>query len=428
MSSHPMIDETQLRSWLGQAEKALMEGRRSEALELVARARAAGEKHPDAIAACGVLTLQAGNPAEARTLIEQAIALNPKNPVYFVNLAVVLRAFNDAEGEIRACDRALALDPYFFTANLQKGSLYESQGDRTRAASAYHACLSSLRPGMQLPSAFRPLLDHAQEVVRARFRELEDWLQSRLEPLRRQFAGESLERVDDSLAILLGKKRVFHSQPTMTYFPRLPAICFFERRDFPWIEAVEAATPAIREELGALLAAAPQDFTPYVNHAPGSPLGQWSELNNSKRWSALFLYQDGTTIEQNAARCPQTVAALAQAPQVKIPGRGPTAFFSRLEPKTRIPAHTGSSNTRLTVHIPLIVPPGCGFRVGAETRHWQPGTALIFDDTIEHEAWNDGDEQRVILIFDIWNPLLTPAERELMTVATAGIAEFFEAG
>ena len=249
MSSHPMIDETQLRSWLGQAEKALMEGRRSEALELVARARAAGEKHPDAIAACGVLTLQAGNPAEARTLIEQAIALNPKNPVYFVNLAVVLRAFNDAEGEIRACDRALALDPYFFTANLQKGSLYESQGDRTRAASAYHACLSSLRPGMQLPSAFRPLLDHAQEVVRARFRELEDWLQSRLEPLRRQFAGESLERVDDSLAILLGKKRVFHSQPTMTYFPRLPAISFFERRDFPWIEAIEAATPAIREEL-----------------------------------------------------------------------------------------------------------------------------------------------------------------------------------
>ena len=423
-----MTDETQLRSWLGHAEKALMEGRRAEALDLVAQARAAGSNHPEVLAACGVLVLQAGDAAEARTLIEQAIALNPKNPRYFVNLAVVLRSFNDTEGELKACEHALALDPYFFTASLQKGSLYEHLGDRKRAATSYHACLASLRPGMQLPGAFRPLLEHAQEVVRGQFRELEEWLQTRLEPLRREFAGDSLERVDDSLAIFLGKKRIFHSQPTMTYFPRLPAISYFERRDFPWIEAVEAASPAMRDELTALLAAAPQDFTPYVNHAPGSPLGQWGELNNSKRWTALFLYQDGRSFADNIARCPRTVAALAQAPQVKIPNRGPTAFFSRLEPKTRIPPHTGSSNTRLTVHIPLLVPPQCGFRVGSEVREWQPGTALIFDDTIEHEAWNDSEQPRVILIFDIWNPLLTAAERELMTVATAGIAEFFDDG
>jgi aspartyl/asparaginyl beta-hydroxylase (cupin superfamily) len=120
------------------------------------------------------------------------------------------------------------------------------------------------------------------------------------------------------------------------------------------------------------------------------------------------------------------MAALAEAPQVIIPTRGPTAFFSRLEPRTRIPPHTGSSNTRLTVHIPLIVPGGCGFRVGSEVREWHPGTALIFDDTIEHEAWNDSDEPRVVFIFDIWNPLLTPAERELMTVATAAVGEFFD--
>ena len=102
-------------------------------------------------------------------------------------------------------------------------------------------------------------------------------------------------------------------------------------------------------------------------------------------------------------------------------------FFSRLEPKTRIPPHTGATNTRLIVHIPLVVPAGCGFRVGSETREWQPGTALIFDDTIEHEAWNDSDQPRVVLIFDIWNPLLTQAERDLMAAATAGIEQFLEA-
>jgi len=120
------------------------------------------------------------------------------------------------------------------------------------------------------------------------------------------------------------------------------------------------------------------------------------------------------------------MAALAHAPVVDVPKRGPTSFFSRLEPKTRIPAHTGSTNTRLTVHIPLIIPPNCGFRVGSEVREWHPGTALVFDDTIDHEAWNDSDEQRVVLIFDVWNPLLTQAERDLMRVVTTGIADFFD--
>jgi aspartate beta-hydroxylase len=212
----------------------------------------------------------------------------------------------------------------------------------------------------------------------------------------------------------------------MTHFPGLPAITFFDRADFPWIPELEAATDDIRGELESLLASSLQDFNPYVSYGPEIPLNQWQELNNSRRWSALFLYQDGKRIEQNMARCPRTVAALSRAPLVDIPNRAPTAFFSRLEPKTRIPPHTGASNTRLTVHLPLIIQPDCGFRVGADLRIWELGQALIFDDTIEHEAWNDSASPRVVMIFDIWNPLLTPAERDLMTVVTAGIAEFFD--
>ena len=72
-----------------------------------------------------------------------------------------------------------------------------------------------------------------------------------------------------------------------------------------------------------------------------------------------------------------------------------------LAPHTRIPAPTGVTNARLIVHAPLIVPQGCGFRVGNETRAWEPGKPFVFDDTIEHEAWNDSDQTRVVLIFDI---------------------------
>jgi aspartate beta-hydroxylase len=420
-----MADENKLRALTAAAETALAEGRVREAMGFIAQARAADPNNPDMLAACAILTLRAGAAAEAKTLIDAAIALEPRNPRYLVNLAIVLRELKDQEGELRALQSALVLDPYFFTANLQKGSLYELQGKKKQAAGAYHAALSSLRPGLAIATQLRPILEHAQRVVQANFRELEQWLHERMQAVRKQHQGAPQDRVDACLDTFLGKKRIYNSQPTMTHFPRLPAIPFFARADFDWLADVETATADIRGELERLLEAALNDFEPYVSHAPGVPLAQWQELNNSARWSALFLYKDGERVEANLQRCPRTVAALACAPQVQIPNRGPTAFFSRLEPNTRIPPHTGSTNTRLTVHIPLIVPPGCGFRVGSEVREWQPGTALIFDDTIEHEAWNDSAEPRVILIFDIWNPLLTAAERDLMTVATAGIAEFF---
>ena len=92
----------------------------------------------------------------------------------------------------------------------------------------------------------------------------------------------------------------------------------------------------------------------------------------------------------------------------------PTAMFSVLAPRTRIPPHTGSTNARLVVHLPLVLPGPARFRVGNVTRPWRIGEAWVFDDTIEHEAWNDADEPRTILIFDVWNPQLSTAERTLV--------------
>ena len=96
-------------------------------------------------------------------------------------------------------------------------------------------------------------------------------------------------------------------------------------------------------------------------------------------------------------------------------------MFSLLKPRTTIPAHVGVTNVRLVTHLALIVPEGCYFRVGNETRQWVPGKAWVFDDTIEHEARNDSDKLRVVLIFDIWHPHLTPAERALITALNAGM-------
>ena len=107
-----------------------------------------------------------------------------------------------------------------------------------------------------------------------------------------------------------------------------------------------------------------------------------------------------------------TTALLARLPQPDIAGCSPNAMLSLLAPHTQIPPHVGVTNTRLVCHLPLIVPQGCTFRVGAETRHWQAGQAFVFDDSIEHEARNDSDQLRVVLIFDVWHPGLTSTEQD----------------
>ena len=109
-------------------------------------------------------------------------------------------------------------------------------------------------------------------------------------------------------------------------------------------------------------------------------------------------------------------------------GFSPTAMFSALQPRTHIPPHTGSSNVRLLAHLPLILPGPARFRVGNSVKEWKMGQAWVFDDTIEHEAWNDADQMRVILIFDVWNPFLTEAEKALITAMLNAQREYLAAG
>jgi aspartate beta-hydroxylase len=266
---------------------------------------------------------------------------------------------------------------------------------------------------------------HARERITRNANQLAALLEQRLGPLRgAAHSPAALLRAERALARVLGRKAIYAPRPTLMYFPFLKDYEFHPREDFPWLEDLEAAAPAIREEVLAVLAADRDGLTPYIAYPAGLPLDQWRELNHSRRWSAYFFWKDGQREEEHCRRCPATAAALARAPQVDIPGRGPTAFFSILDAHTHIPPHTGSTNARLTVHLPLILPGACRFRVGGETREWRAGEAWVFDDTIEHEAWNDADAPRAILIFDVWNPQLTPLERDLVREAFVVFAEY----
>jgi len=213
-----------------------------------------------------------------------------------------------------------------------------------------------------------------------------------------------------------GKRRIFQPAPSNFYYPGLAPVEFFDRRDFAWTGALEAATADIQAELAGLFAdeAASADIEPYAQLPDTEPLEMWAELNNSLSWSAYHFAQHGQLVEAHRAKCPKTAAALDKLPQPEIAHRSPTALFSILRPKTHIPPHTGFSNFRLICHLPLVVPPDCLFRVGNEVRSWRVGETLLFDDTIEHEAWNNSDQLRTVLIFDVWHPDLEEAERDFI--------------
>ena len=206
--------------------------------------------------------------------------------------------------------------------------------------------------------------------------------------------------------------------------PRLPATPFFDRAQFPFVDTLEAGASSIQREL-SLLDSESDSFEPYIAFRPDEPVGQWQPLNHSMRWSALHLWRKGNPVNGNLLRCPATSELLPGISLCDLSGFSPNAYFSLLAPRTHIPPHTGDTNARVIAQLPLIVPDRCGLRVGFETRDWRKGEMLFFDDTIEHEAFNDSDEPLALLVLDLWNPLLSEFDKNIVN-ALAQAAHGFE--
>jgi len=366
--------------------------------------------------------LAKGDHKPARELLEIALKLEPRNPALWVNLAAAHRLAGDLDAALAAVDSALREEPRFFHGLMARAGLLERQGKAKRAALAYGRALSQAPAPARLDPATQQALAHAREVNRGYVAELGQYLRQELGAQLDPGSEEGL-RVQLFIDATLGTRQIYRQEPTEFCYPGLPAIEFYPRERFPWLEPLEAATPTIRAELLEVLKA-DAGFEPYVKYDTSLPLDQWAALNGSLSWSAFHFLHQGRRFEENCARCPRTVEVLAGLPQPRAVGRMPAAMFSVLRPRTHIPAHTGVANVRLVIHLPLLVPPGCRFRVGNQTREWQEGRAWVFDDTLEHEAWNDSDQVRVILLCDVWHPDLSASERELITATLDGMHRF----
>lgn len=376
-------------------------------------ALAAAPANPGALNALGVHCLSAGDAARAAGLFTEATVLDPNAGTLWMNLANAQRALGDDAAERASLERVLAMDARELGALIRMAQLQQRLGEHTAAARTWAGALAVAPPPAQRGAPIAQILADAQHYVAEHSHAFAAAIDSELTAARAAHDADDLHRFDTAVDAMLGRRRIYANQCAGLHFPFLPADEFFERHHFAWLATLEAATPAIQSEIAALLTA-DEGFAPYIQMPPGLPANLWSELDRSPRWSAYHLWTFGEPQPDALARCPATRATLEAIPRAELPGRCPNAFFSILKPRTRIPPHGGVSNTRLTVHLPLIVPEGCGFRVGGETREWRVGEAFVFDDTIEHEAWNDSDHLRAVLIFDVWNPYLTALERQLL--------------
>jgi len=324
---------------------------------------------------------------------------------------------NDLPG-IAAIDRALAADPRNVRALIAKADHFAAAGDSRSASAFYLAALRAAPPADKIPPDLLPELRRAQETCARNAREYKDYLRTRL--VDRGFDARTQGRFAQALDIVFGEKRIYVQEPRYFYFPGLPNIQFYERESLPWMDDVEAETDAIRAELLEVMRS-PGAFSPYVTGDPNRPRKEEKGMLNNPDWSAFYFWKSGEPVTENLERCPSVMRALRNAPLARVPNRSPVVLFSLLKPGTHIPPHNGLVNTRLICHLPLVVPQGCRFRVGNETREWVTGKAWAFDDSIDHEAWNDSDQTRVILLFDVWRPELTLVERELVTELFAAI-------
>jgi aspartate beta-hydroxylase len=224
------------------------------------------------------------------------------------------------------------------------------------------------------------------------------WTVLRHRAASRGFSPQDLDRFYRYLSIHLKLEKPVYTDPLQKpadLFPGLRAQPIHDAADFPWMANFTKDFESVRKEL--------LDYSSKMSLA-AQPQG----MTDEGRWSVLYFYSGGRRIEETMRACPRTAELLESVPGV---GDAGNTYLSVLRGGTHIKRHFGRFNTRLRSHIALIVPEGPRIRIGDEMHEWHEGEWLVFDDSFDHEVWNDSDEERIVLIIDFWHPDLTPAER-----------------
>ncbi len=374
-----------------------------------------------AMAQAGVLALRAGRDREAQMHFQRVVSAGRGDASVYTGLAIALFRLGLLDAANTAIDGALRMDPRSLRAMILKADIVLASGDPRAATAFFQAVVDEAGRQPSVPEDLASEVERARQHCERTAGDFEAFLRNHLGPGAPSSGTSS--RFTESIDVLFGHKKLFPQEPRYYHVPGLPATPFHDLARFDWIPALEQATEVIRSELREVMGD-PANFLPYVAGDPSRPQKEQAGMVNNADWGAFYLWKGGQLVGENAARCPKTVEAMQKVPLVNMPGRSPSVLFSLLKPGAHIPPHCGLVNTRLICHLPLIVPGNCHFRVGNDVREWQEGKVWVFDDSIEHEAWNRSDQTRVILLFEVWTPEIQPEERNLILQLFEGIDRY----
>jgi Flp pilus assembly protein TadD len=357
-----------------------------------------------------------GELAAAAAYMQRYIAVDPANLEAYRGLGVVLESLgrvDEAIGVLRQAYLRQPADPQtvlFLGAALAKAGQLEAAA---AAASFLEATLSDMLQLDRMASGAAYAKERSARLRHALGNFYAELRADAIEEAKRVEPNADLSRVSRAVwRPIFPPNSPERRRPAFFYVPQLGDAPWFEPESFDWAADLQAAAPELAKEVAGSLDIE-VDGLPYIAQQEQSET--WSSLAGRTNWSALHFWNDAVPNERALARFPKVRAALERLPLVMSEGVPVEAFLSILKPRTRIPPHFGNSNHRLTVHLPLIVPASCGLKVGGETRETQFGRLMIFDDSYEHSAWNDSDAARIVLIFEIWHPALSAAERTAVT-------------
>lgn len=368
-----------------------------------------------------------GDTARAHECVDAAARHAPGVAAVALQRAQLQLAAGEPQDAVDTLADLLGRQPKQYVAWLLLGQAFAVAGQQELALRAWSQGLRHGQAAGQLmnlastPPAFRPVI---QQIIAQVNDKLYSPVFEAFGQMRTRFGIDEMARLEHALAVYVGARQDApknpHQQPKFLFFPGLPEGPYHDPFLHPWTGRLVESFDAIRAEALAVLEA-DAGIEEFLQFAPGqSRDGYLGGAGSKPSWDAFFFYRHGKRYDDNHARCPATSKLLDSIELCEVAGQAPEVCFSVLQPGTDILAHHGVTNTRLVMHLPLVVPPGCALNVKGGGEHvWREREPMMFDDTFEHEAWNRSDRQRIILLMDCWNPHLTEVER----IATRHVVE-----
>ncbi|MCB1741296.1 MAG: aspartyl/asparaginyl beta-hydroxylase domain-containing protein [Gammaproteobacteria bacterium] len=419
------MDNPSVESLLQNAREAHQSGDVGKAIAIYQALLSAAPGHLQARFDLALALFQSRRIEECESHLEALTRMAPDEKAFRVRRAQVLNALGRMTQAAGQLDEAIRIDPADIVLHLNHGALCYQHVNRETALRSFQRALilaPQLSDYAADPRVPPPLRDAMKLAVQSVAQLNQQFVEETLSQTRAEFPDSDLSRLTPGIRNCGTSRNRYarkDQRPVMLYLPEVPERPWFDADRLPWLEAVQDCYEAIDSELESLLG----DATPFAPYLPAqsSDTGTASDLGTlrgSMDWNAYHLYRDGQRFDEACTRCPTTASLIDQVPFPWIRHNSPEMFFSRLRPGAHITPHFGLMNVRLTVHMGLRIPEQSGIRVGTQTRRWQPGKVIAFDDSFDHEAWNRSDQERIVLIFEAWNPELNDAER-------VGVERFF---